>query len=117
VIAAIDDYNKPTTRVIDIMLSDDKGLYFLTAKGKSFYDQLMSGKYICLSGITGGNEPMDRKSISISGYVENTGYEMLEEIFESNLYMKILLKIAKQLWRCLEYIRVMVNVLIYQQSQ
>ena len=31
----------PQTRVIDMMLWDKKGVYFLTAKGKAFYAQLM----------------------------------------------------------------------------
>ena len=28
----------PQTRIIDMMYYDDEGVYFLTAKGKAFYD-------------------------------------------------------------------------------
>ena len=43
----------PQTRVIDMMLLDDKGVYFLTAKGKTFYAQLMEQGYIALSAAKG----------------------------------------------------------------
>lgn len=39
----------PQTRVIDMMLYDEQGVYFLTAKGKAFYAQLMEQGYIALS--------------------------------------------------------------------
>ena len=41
VIATIDEKGRPVTRVIDIMLTDENSLYFITAKGKAFYSQLM----------------------------------------------------------------------------
>ncbi|MDO4621320.1 MAG: (4Fe-4S)-binding protein, partial [Eubacteriales bacterium] len=43
-IATIDENGRPLTRVIDMMLWDEKGVYFLTAKGKAFYQQLMEQK-------------------------------------------------------------------------
>ena len=36
----------PQTRVIDMMLWDAQGVYFLTAHGKAFYAQLMEQKFI-----------------------------------------------------------------------
>ena len=39
----------PVTRIIDLMLWDESGVYFLTAKGKSLYTQLMEQKFIALS--------------------------------------------------------------------
>lgn len=82
VVATIDENGHPITRVIDMMLYDGKGVYFLTAKGKAFYEQLMDQKYISLSGIK------EKKSISLSGHVRNIGHEKLEEIFEKNTYMQ-----------------------------
>ncbi len=81
-IATIDEEGRPLTRVIDMMLWDEKGVYFLTAKGKAFYKQLMEQKYISLSSIK------DKKSISLRGKIENIGSEKLNEIFEKNTYMK-----------------------------
>ncbi len=82
VIATLGKDGHPVTRVIDIMLFDEKGVYFLTAKGKEFYDQLMEQKYVSISSVK------DKRSISLSGKVENIGSEKLDEIFEKNTYMK-----------------------------
>lgn len=82
VVATIDTDGKPITRVIDMMLYDEDGLYFLTAKGKTFYEQLMAQKYISLSAVKA------KKSISLKGKVENLGSEKLEEIFRINTYMQ-----------------------------
>lgn len=82
VIATIDSNGKPTTRVIDMMLEDGDSVYFLTAKGKEFYSQLIDQSYISLSGIK------DKRSISIKGTVLNIGKVKLDEIFEKNVYMQ-----------------------------
>lgn len=64
VMATTDKDGHPVTRVIDIMLADDTTLYFLTAKGKAFHDQLMKDRYIALTGMSGG-EGMDVKEASL----------------------------------------------------
>ena len=43
VFATLDEQGLPQTCVIDLMLSDEGGLYFLTARGKSFYERLTAG--------------------------------------------------------------------------
>lgn len=40
VVATVDENGLPVTCVIDMMDYDEDGLYFLTAKGKRFYDRL-----------------------------------------------------------------------------
>lgn len=72
----------PQTRIIDMMLWDEKGVYFLTAKGKEFYAQLMEQKYIALSATK------NKVSVSLRGKIENIGSEKLDEIFNKNEYMK-----------------------------
>lgn len=93
IMATADKQGHPVTRVIDIMLVDDTTLYFLTARGKAFYEQLMHDPYIALTGMCGG-EGMDveeaslhKKAISIHGKAESIGKEKLDEIFEKNPYM------------------------------
>lgn len=44
VVATVDDAGLPGTAAIDMMDWDVGGLYFLTAKGKGFYDRLKSGE-------------------------------------------------------------------------
>ena len=81
-VATIGADGHPQTRVIDMMLWDDRGIYFLTAKGKAFYAQLMEQKYIALSATK------DKMSISLRGKIRNIGSEKLDEIFEKNVYMQ-----------------------------
>ena len=40
VFATLDRHGLPQTCVIDLMLADEGGLYFLTALGKAFYERL-----------------------------------------------------------------------------
>ena len=40
IVATVDDEGLPVTAAVDMMDSDENGLYFLTAKGKGFYDRL-----------------------------------------------------------------------------
>lgn len=82
VAATIGADGHPQTRVIDMMLWDDRGVYFLTAKGKAFYEQLMKQKYISLSATR------DQYSVSLRGEITNIGSEKLDEIFEKNPYMQ-----------------------------
>ena len=81
-IATIGADGHPQTRVIDMMLYDDNGVYFLTAKGKAFYDQLMEQQYIAVSATK------DKTAVSLRGKVRNIGYEKLDEIVEKNAYMQ-----------------------------
>ena len=39
-VATIDKDGHPQLRIIDMMLWDEQGVYFLTARGKAFYEQL-----------------------------------------------------------------------------
>ena len=81
-VATIGADGHPLTRIIDMMLWDDRGVYFLTARGKAFYAQLMEQKYIALSATK------DKISISLRGHIRNIGSEKLDEIFEKNPYMQ-----------------------------
>ena len=81
-VATIGADGHPQTRVIDLMLWDENGVYFLTARGKAFYAQLMEQGYIALSATK------DKVSVSLRGKVRNIGSEKLDEIFEKNIYMQ-----------------------------
>ncbi|MCC8015682.1 MAG: 4Fe-4S binding protein [Eubacterium sp.] len=81
-VATIGSDGHPQIRTIDMMLWDEKGVYFLTAKGKAFYSQLMSQGFIALSAVK------DKKSVSLRGKIQNIGSEKLGEIFEKNTYMQ-----------------------------
>lgn len=87
VFATVDEAGLPVARVIDIMLADEDSLYFITAKGKAFYRQLMDRRYVAVSGMTGGEGSMEKKAVSVRGRVMNVGQCLLERVFEENPYM------------------------------
>lgn len=69
------------------MLANSRGLYFLTAKGKAFYDRLKRQPVIALTGLK-GTDTMHSQSITLRGAVREIGQERLEEIFIRNPYME-----------------------------
>lgn len=86
IIATVDDKGLPVTCAIDIMDSDEKGLYFLTAKGKGFYDRLKKSGYASLTGIK-GSDTLSCVAISVRGKVREIGNASLQKLFEKNPYM------------------------------
>lgn len=86
VFATVDENGLPQTCVIDLMLADENGLYFLTAKGKSFYDRLTRKPFAALSGMK-GKDTLSTTAVSVRGAVRSIGRERLDEIFRRNPYM------------------------------
>ena len=86
VAATIDDSGLPVTCAIDMMEADENSLYFLTAKGKGFYDRLKKKGYVALTGIKGRNT-MSCVAISLRGMVTELGNTLLPRLFEKNPYM------------------------------
>ena len=86
VFATVDGQGLPQTCVIDLMLSDEEGLCFLTARGKSFYHRLMARPFVAVSGMK-GEDTLSAVAISVRGAVRSIGKERLGEIFEKNPYM------------------------------
>lgn len=88
-IATVDKEGLPQARIIDIMLVDKDKLYFITARGKEFYKQLIEQEYVAITGMTTGNknDSLTKKAISIRGKVRCIGSELLDKVFEENPYM------------------------------
>lgn len=86
VFATVDEKGNPATCVIDIMLSDEKSLYFLTAKGKAFYDRLKTHDAVSITGFH-GQDTMSSKSVTVRGKVRELGGDLLPKIFVANPYM------------------------------
>ena len=84
--ATVDDEGLPVTAAIDMMDADENGLYFLTAKGKSFYDRLKKREYLALTAIK-GESTMTSVAVSVRGKVRELGYEKIPALFEKNPYM------------------------------
>ena len=86
VAATVDDDGRPVTAAIDMMDSDENGLYFLTARGKSFYDRLTKRGYIALTALK-GEDTMHSVAVSVRGKVRELGPDPLPRLFAKNGYM------------------------------
>ena len=53
VFATVDSEGRPVTCAIDIMDYDKSSLYFLTARGKNFYDRLKANDNIAFTAMKG----------------------------------------------------------------
>lgn len=87
VVATSDDKGAPVTCVIDMMDADENGLYFLTAKGKSFYTRLKQDERLSVSGMK-GRSTMDTVAVTVNGRAREIGPDRLSVLFEKNPYMK-----------------------------
>ena len=77
--ATVAEDGTPRVRIIDTMLTRDEKLYFLTARGKDFYRELMRTGQVAVTGL---NERWE--TVRLQGKVRNIGHEYLDEIFETN---------------------------------
>ena len=67
IVATVDDEGLPVTAALDMMMSDESGLYFLTALK--------------------GEDTMHSLAVSLRGKVRELGPELLPVLFEKNPYM------------------------------
>lgn len=86
IVATVDDEGLPLTAAIDMMDTDGSSLYFLTAKGKGFYDRLKNTGFLALTAMK-GEDTMSRVAVSIRGKVREIGYAKIPQLFEKNKYM------------------------------
>lgn len=86
IVATVDDEGLPVTAAIDMMDCDDNSLYFLTAKGKGFYDRLVKRQFLAFTAMK-GEDTMSTVAVSIRGKVRELGYDRIPQLFEKNPYM------------------------------
>ena len=86
VVATVDDAGLPVTAAIDMMDADEGDVYFLTARGKEFYDRLKKRGVLALTGMK-GEDTMHCAALSIRGKVRELGSNLLPRLFEKNPYM------------------------------
>ena len=87
IVATVDDAGLPVTAAIDMMDSDENGLFFLTARGKGFYDRLKQRGFLALTAVK-GETTMSSVAVSVRGKVRELGYEKIPMLFEKNPYMR-----------------------------
>ena len=72
VFATVDSGGRPVTCAIDIMDCDENGLYFLTARGKHFYNRLKANENIAFTAMKGG-DTLSRVAVSVQGKAKEIG--------------------------------------------
>lgn len=82
--ATVSPDGKPQVRIIDVMLVEEGKLYFCTARGKDFYEQLVRTGEVAVAGLT-----KDWKDIRLSGKAKRLPEQKLwiDRIFEANSSM------------------------------
>lgn len=81
--ATVDEKGLPDTRIIDVMMAKDDGIYFLTARGKNFYEQLLDNMFVAITGLSKNWE-----MVSFRGRIKRMPQDLLGEIFEKNPSME-----------------------------
>ena len=87
IVATVDDEGLPVTAAIDMMDCDDNSLYFLTAKGKGFYNRLIKRQFLAFTAMK-GEDTMSSVAVSIRGKVRELGPDKIPELFAKNPYMR-----------------------------
>lgn len=86
IVATVDDEGLPVTCAIDMMDADDNSLYFLTAKGKNFYNRLIDKNFLALTAMK-GEDTMTSVAVSLRGKVREIGNDKIPYLFGKNKYM------------------------------
>lgn len=77
--ATVDGDGHPRSRIINIMISTDEGMYIVTSKGKPFYEQLTATGEIALSAMC-----PDCQSLKFYGKVKLAEKKWVDRVFEDN---------------------------------
>lgn len=77
--ATVDEDGHPRSRIINVMIAADEGMYIVTSKGKPFYEQLVNTGEIALSAMC-----PDCQSLKFWGKVRIVEKEWVDKVFEQN---------------------------------
>lgn len=77
--ATVDADGHPRSRIINVMIAADEGMYIVTSKGKPFYEQLERTGEIALSAMC-----PDCQSLKFYGKVRKVEKKWVDEVFVQN---------------------------------
>lgn len=87
VFATVDSQGRPVTCAVDIMDYDESCLYFLTAKGKNFYDRLKANENVAFTSMK-GEDTLSCVAVSVQGKAKEIEPDRLPDLFRKNPYME-----------------------------
>lgn len=79
--ATVDANGDPQIRIIDVMLVEDDKLYFCTARGKAFYEQILRHDQVA---VTGMNSAYQMVRLSGRAHRLSERKQWIDRIFEEN---------------------------------
>ena len=77
--ATVDEQGRPQSRIINVMIASDEGMYIVTSKGKPFYKQLVDTGRVALSAMC-----PDCQSLTFTGKVKMVDKKWVDRVFEEN---------------------------------
>ncbi|MCQ4637809.1 4Fe-4S binding protein [Anaerovorax odorimutans] len=77
--ATVDEKGYPQSRIINVMIAADEGMYIVTSRGKPFYKQLIQTGRIALSAMC-----PDCQSLKFTGKVKRVDQKWVDRVFEEN---------------------------------
>lgn len=77
--ATVDENGHPQSRIINVMIAGDEGMYIVTSKGKAFYRQLTETGEIALSAMC-----PECQSLKFTGKVRMVEKKWVDEVFLQN---------------------------------
>ena len=77
--ATVDEQGRPQSRIINVMIAAEEGLYLVTSRGKPFHRQLTASGEIALSASVPKN-----RSLKLCGKVRQVGRAWVDRVFEEN---------------------------------
>lgn len=77
--ATVDEEGRPQSRIINIMIAAEEGLYLVTSRGKPFHRQLTATGEVALSASVPANQ-----SLKLYGKLKQVGREWVDRVFEKN---------------------------------
>ena len=85
ILSTVDENGDPQARLIETMLVDDNALYFLTARGKNVFKEIMNHNRVVMTGLS-----KEWVSIRLNGTCEKLEEQKywIDKIFEKNPSMK-----------------------------
>lgn len=84
VFSSVDSEGKVHSRIINVGVGNEQGVFFMTAPTTNFYQQLQDNSNVAVTGQI--NDDDGFRVIRLTGQVRELGKEKLEEILKDNPY-------------------------------
>lgn len=72
--ATVDEFGMPQVRIIDIMIIEEEKLYFCTARGKDFYQQVSNNSNVAVTVMN-----KDYQMVILNGKARKAGFKITND--------------------------------------